>query len=162
MSNEEAAWLVWLFAGLGAAWLILIWVIVFVWLILIIVALWKAFTKAWEAGWKSIIPIYNAYIMYKIAGMKNWFWYTLLISIILGILASILPNYEWIVGDISWAFSSIVWIVVLFKFARKYEWNVLASILFVLFYPICILILGLWKYKYLWRSEKESETIVEV
>lgn len=37
----------------------------FVWLVVAvvaIVAMWKIFTKAGEAGWKSIIPIYNIYI----------------------------------------------------------------------------------------------------
>ena len=35
--------------------------------VLTIVALWKMFTKAGEAGWKCLIPIYNVYIMYQIA-----------------------------------------------------------------------------------------------
>lgn len=32
-----------------------------------IVAMWKIFTKAGEAGWKSIIPILNIYTLVKIA-----------------------------------------------------------------------------------------------
>ncbi len=35
--------------------------------ILTIVALWKLYTKAGEAGWKCLIPIYNIYIMFQIA-----------------------------------------------------------------------------------------------
>ena len=31
----------------------------FVWWLLHVVAAWRIFTKAGEAGWKSIIPIYN-------------------------------------------------------------------------------------------------------
>ncbi len=38
--------------------------------ILSIVGLWKVFTKAGEQGWKSLIPIYNSYILFKIAGKK--------------------------------------------------------------------------------------------
>ena len=49
--------------------------------ILMIVALWKIFKKAGEPGWKSLIPIYNAYILFKICGMKAWFWIYLLITI---------------------------------------------------------------------------------
>jgi hypothetical protein len=45
----------------------------------------------------------------------------------------------------------------LFKFARKYGWGVFTSVLFVLFYPICILILGFGNYKY----EGREETVVE-
>lgn len=47
----------------------------FVWLVVAvvaIVAMWKIFTKAGEAGWKSIIPIYNIYIMLKIVGRPGW------------------------------------------------------------------------------------------
>jgi hypothetical protein len=45
-------------------------------IVVAIVAFWKVFVKAGEAGWKSIIPIYNVVIMCRIAGMSGW--YTLL------------------------------------------------------------------------------------
>lgn len=35
--------------------------------ILEIVASWRIFTKAGEQGWKCLIPIYNVYILFKIA-----------------------------------------------------------------------------------------------
>lgn len=50
--------------------------------ILTIIANWKIFEKANEPGWKSIIPIYNVYIMFKIVKMKSWFWWLLGISVI--------------------------------------------------------------------------------
>ena len=49
--------------------------------ILLIIAEWKIFKKAGEAGWKSLIPFYNTYIIYKISGIKAWFWYLLIVSI---------------------------------------------------------------------------------
>ena len=36
--------------------------------LLMIVAMWKVFTKAGQPGWASIIPIYNLYIWCKIVG----------------------------------------------------------------------------------------------
>ena len=42
--------------------------------ILLIIAQWKIFTKAGEEGWKSLIPIYNAYIYCKIIGVSFWKW----------------------------------------------------------------------------------------
>jgi hypothetical protein len=36
--------------------------------VLLIVALWKIFTKAGQPGWASLIPIYNIYIWCKIVG----------------------------------------------------------------------------------------------
>lgn len=37
-----------------------------------IIANWKIFTKAGEAGWKSLIPIYSSVILYRIAGISPW------------------------------------------------------------------------------------------
>ncbi len=40
--------------------------------VLLIVAMWKIFTKAGEGGWKSIIPIYNIITLCKIADGSGW------------------------------------------------------------------------------------------
>ena len=42
-------------------------------LILQVIANWKIFTKAGEKGWKSIIPIYNSVILFKISGISPLF-----------------------------------------------------------------------------------------
>lgn len=39
--------------------------------ILVIAGFWKTFAKAGEPGWAAIIPIFNTYIMLKIAG-RAW------------------------------------------------------------------------------------------
>lgn len=39
--------------------------------VLSIIAMWKMFTKAGEAGWKAIIPIYNIYTLCKIVDGKG-------------------------------------------------------------------------------------------
>ena len=41
--------------------------------VLIIAGIWKVFTKAGQPGWAAIIPIYNLYILLKIAG-RPWWW----------------------------------------------------------------------------------------
>lgn len=53
-----------------------------------IIAMWKIFTKAGEKGWKAIIPIYNAVILFKISGLSPW--------LILVFLAAIIPFIGWI------------------------------------------------------------------
>lgn len=57
--------------------------------ILMIIANWKIFKKAGEPGWKSIIPIYNVYIMFKIVNMKNWFWWLIAINICASIMFAV-------------------------------------------------------------------------
>ena len=158
LTNEEAAWLIWLFAGL---WMLLIplGIIGFILRILRIIALRKAFEKAWEGWWKALVPVYSSYIKYKLAEIKNWFRCTLLVALIIWIIAVCIPNQENLINNIGCAITWIIYIVMLFKFARKYGWGVCTSILFVLFYPICILILGFGNSQYEWK--KSEETVVE-
>ena len=137
-----SVWIVGLFIG-------------FAWWLVKTIALWKAFKKAGEAGWKAIIPIYHTYIEYKIAGMKNWFWYGLLIAVVMWIIAGFVPEQQELLTDIACLIVWIIYMIVTFKFARKFGWGVFTSILFVLFYPICILILGFGDSKY------EGKTVVE-
>ena len=40
--------------------------------IISIVSLWKLFKKAGYQGWEAIIPIYNAVVLFKIAGLSPW------------------------------------------------------------------------------------------
>ncbi len=53
-----------------------------------IVAMWKLYTKAGEKGWKSLIPIYNYVILFKISGLSPWLLFIF--------LASIIPFVGWI------------------------------------------------------------------
>ncbi len=48
-----------------------------IWYILQVIAYWRLFTKAGEQGWKSIIPIYNIYIQYKLTWDTRVFWWLL-------------------------------------------------------------------------------------
>lgn len=150
------SWATWLLAGLWIA----SWIVGLIWIVLVIIALWRIFERAWEPGWKAIIPIYNAYILYKIVWMKNWFWYSLLVPFLLWLIAGFLPESSNMVG-ILWTiwtlFSIIVAIVATFKLPRKFGWNVFTSILYVLFTSICVLVLWFWNYKFEWKSE----TVVE-
>lgn len=39
---------------------------------LLVVGLWKMFEKADEAGWKALIPFYNTYTLFRMAGSTGW------------------------------------------------------------------------------------------
>lgn len=41
--------------------------------VLIIVGMWKVFTKAGQPGWAAIIPFYNIYVLTQIVG-RPWWW----------------------------------------------------------------------------------------
>ena len=59
-------------------------------LIVMIVAMWRIFTKAGEAGWKCLIPIYSSYKLYDIGWEGSYFWAPLVVSFIGGIVATLL------------------------------------------------------------------------
>ena len=52
--------------------------------VLTVIAWWKLFTKAGEAGWKSIIPIYNMIVLFKLTWKVSKFW-LLFVSVFAGV-----------------------------------------------------------------------------
>ncbi len=60
--------------------------------ILVIAGLWKTFSKAGQPGWACIIPIYNLYVLIKIAKRPGW-WVLLcfipLVNIVISLIISI-------------------------------------------------------------------------
>ena len=53
-------------------------------IVLLVVALfmavvqWRLFSKANLPGWGSLVPIYNTYLFFKLAGRPGWIWWLLL------------------------------------------------------------------------------------
>lgn len=65
------------------------WVLSLALMILLIVAKWKIYEKAGEEGWKSIIPFYNDYILYKIVWGNGWLFLLLCIPIVNAVISII-------------------------------------------------------------------------
>ncbi|MCP3974698.1 MAG: signal peptidase I [bacterium] len=76
----------------------MLWVIYLAIVILVIAGLWKAFEKAGVPGWSAIVPIYNVYVMTKMANRPGW-WVILtfipLVNIVVLVIISmdIAPKY---------------------------------------------------------------------
>ena len=51
-------------------------------IVLLIASGWKIFTKAGEAGWAVLVPIYNGYIFLKIAGKPGWWLLLFLVPVV--------------------------------------------------------------------------------
>jgi hypothetical protein len=82
-------------AGIFGGFMGLIWLVVAV---LVIVALWKIFTKAGEPGWYSIIPIWNTLVMLKMVGRPMW-WFLLYFIPIVNVIVMII-----VLNDLSKSF----------------------------------------------------------
>lgn len=80
MSSNEAAAL----GGIIGASIMMFFLIGLAVFVLTVIARWKIFTKAGEAGWKSIIPIYSDYIEWKISWNNIMMFWVCLALIVVG------------------------------------------------------------------------------
>jgi Family of unknown function (DUF5684) len=58
-------------------------------IVLVIAGFWRVFTKAGEAGWKSIIPIWNIIVLLRIVGRPVW-WIILFLIPLVNIIFSLI------------------------------------------------------------------------
>ena len=58
------------------------WICEIAFIILMVAAMWKVFSKAGQPGWAAIIPIVNMYFLCKVAGRPGWWVILLLIPLV--------------------------------------------------------------------------------
>ena len=122
--------------GVGALFGAMLGIFLIIGLVLIviqIIAMWKIFTKAGQAGWKSIIPIYNLVTMFKIAGISPW--------LILLYLLAFIPFFGWLIS----VGLSIYFTI---KLAQAFNKGTGFTVGLILLPSIFYLILGLGKSQY--------------
>ncbi len=71
-------------------------IIVIIYLAIIVAVIagwWKIFTKAGEAGWKVLIPIYNIIVTLRIVGRETW-WVILYFIPIVGLIVAIVVGID--------------------------------------------------------------------
>ena len=95
--------------------------------IVMIVGMWKLFEKAGREGWKSLIPIYNLYVLTEISGQNGLFFLLILI-----------PG----VGSLIWL------ILVALKLAPAFGKDTGFAIGLILLPPVFYLILGFGNAQY--------------
>ena len=118
-------------------------------MILHIIGVWNVFKKAGEPGWKSIIPFYNTYILYKISWNPMWFWLVLLGGLIgAGLLSFATVTVCVILGALIELFTFIVRLVMYYRLCLSFGWGVGKYILTILFAPIMFMVMGFDKSVY--------------
>ena len=87
-------------------------------MIAVIAGLWMIFQKAGEAGWKSIIPIYNIWVLMEIIGRPGW-WVILYFIPVVGF---------------------VIWVITMIDLAKSFDHGLGFAIglmfLPMIFYPI--------------------------
>ena len=126
--NEEAA----LAAGLVAFFAAFAFVFIAIGLVMLI-GMWKVFTKAGQPGWAVLIPVYNFILLLRIAGLA-WYWVFTPLIILIPILGAI---------------AYLVWVVwVHHRISTNFGQGVGFTIGLTLLGPIFWLILGFGSSKY--------------
>lgn len=122
--------------------------------VLLIIAGWKILKKAGEPGWKILIPIYNAYMLLKIVGMKKWFWALLLVSVVCSIFYGVYgsdPNGKTvyiIVSALQMIFTLAFDIIYSYRMSKAFHHGVGFAVGLFFLPNIFWLILGFGKSKY--------------
>ena len=75
-------------------------VVVAVMWVLLIVAHWRMFTKAGERGWKSLIPIYADYTLFKLVWNTKSFWFYVAFAVVSGITTVLGSQYAVVDGQV--------------------------------------------------------------
>src|SRR5213592_3792402 len=69
------------------------WICEVVFIVLMIAAMWKVFSKAGEPGWAALIPIFNVYVMCKVAGRPGW-WLLLFLIPFVNVVVAIIVSVD--------------------------------------------------------------------
>ena len=76
--------------GIGGMLMLLVWLAI---VVVVIAGWWKTFEKAGQPGWGAIVPIYNIYLLTKIAGRPAW-WVILFIIPIVGLVVAVIVSID--------------------------------------------------------------------
>ena len=122
-------------------------VFAFIWWLLQIIANWNILTKAGEAGWKSIIPVYSDYISYKIAWQPSYFWLVFVLGIITSVANGMAdPNGTittiLLIVSLIRIILAIISILYCIKLSRAFGHGIGFAIGLMFLQPIFMLILG--------------------
>lgn len=147
-----------------AGWLWLaVWIfcyLLFAYFCLLPISWWEIYRRAGKRGRAWLVPFRGTMVYSEIAGMSKWLWLLPWLWVICTYFVGVLP---WDVFSLIMTVLSIltlIWVIVAnYCIARRYGWNIFASILhaIIIFMPITALVLGLWNYKYQRKSEEVTE-----
>ncbi|MBN2029590.1 signal peptidase I [bacterium] len=69
------------------------WVIYIAFILFYIIVMWKVFVKAGQPGWGILIPIYNVYLILKIAKRPGW-WLILYLIPVVNLIIAIMIQFD--------------------------------------------------------------------
>ena len=134
--------------------------------IISIVATWKIFNKAGEAGWKCLIPFYSQYTQYKIAWKGGVYFVSLIASLIYAFCygyGDVIANNTAVgLRFVALAFAIVMFVINLIfchKLSKSFGhgFGFTLGLIFLPFIFICILAFG--KSQYIGPEGKQSAAV---
>ncbi len=121
--------------------------------VLQIIAYWKIFKKAGEPGWKSIIPVYSQYTLYKATWNVPMFWVWFVLTIVTTVFAELVqtpdPNIVLTIIAFVLTIAFMVFTIMSYhKISKSFGHGVGFTLGLIFLWPIFILILGFGSSQY--------------
>lgn len=124
-----------------------------IWYVFQVIAYWKMFNKFGEPGWKSIIPIYNSYIVYKATWNVKMFFINILMAVLLA-LRSMDGTVFYTIAGIGAVGVIVIEIMKKNKISKAFGHGFGFTLGLLFFDPIFKLILGFGSSKYIGNPTK--------
>jgi hypothetical protein len=125
------------FAALGVVLILMILAVA----LLVVIGMWKVFTKAGQPGWAVLIPIYNVIVLLRVAGLP-WYW-------VFALFLQIIP----IIGQLAFM---VLTVMCLHRISTRFGQGVGFTIGLTLLSPIFFLILGFGSSKYVGEQPAQA------
>lgn len=122
---------------------LIIFVIVAIMFILNVIGSWNLFKKAGRAGWISLVPFYNTWVLGEISGVAPW-W--AIISMVISFSFFGMGTLLTALFSLASLFSKFI---IYYNLSKKLHKDTLTAVLLTLFEPIMLMVVGLSKnYQY--------------
>jgi len=133
-------------AAILGGYLLVLLVLAIIW----VIANWKIFTKMGEAGWKSIIPIYNGYILFKRTWNTKMFWISVIVSCAGGLVDQYMDStLGSVISGILTIVAFVIFVKQLYYQSKAFGHGGGFTVGLVLLNTIFVLILGFGKSRYI-------------
>jgi hypothetical protein len=107
----------------------------------VLIGMWKVFTKAGQPGWAVLIPFYNIIVLLRVAGLP-WYW-------VFAVFLPIIP----ILGVLAYM---VLAVMCLHRISTRFGQGVGFTIGLTLLSPIFFLILGFGSSKYVGEQPAQA------
>lgn len=143
--------------------LLIVWsVILVISLITVIVdtvAFWRIFVKAGEDGWKALIPFYNVYTSFKIAGMPDLFKVYIAFTVLSSIAVQL--SLPFLIYSIISLLSLALSILSNYRLSKSFGCGVGMTVGLMLAPPVFACMLAFGKYEYIGADTIEISDIID-